>query len=176
MSTMNKAQRDGQVRTTVIGLGNPLMGDDGLGVVALEQLREDWTLPAGVELIDGGTWGMKLLPAIEDAKELLLIDAINLDMPPGTDIELERHEIPRVFALKVSPHQIDVAEVLALCELRDRLPDRMVALGLQPERIEFGAPLSARVKAKIDSLVANVIYQLELWGHHCVPRVRSAHA
>ena len=163
-------------RATVIGLGNPLMGDDGLGVIAIQRLREEWELPATVEVIDGGTWGMKLLPAIEDAESLLLIDAINLDMPAGTDIELGRDEIPRVFALKVSPHQIDVAEVLALCELRDRLPDRMVAIGLQPQVIEFGAPLSRRVAQRIDSVVANVVYQLELWGHQCIPRVRPAHA
>ena len=163
-------------RATVIGLGNPLMGDDGLGVIATQRLRDEYDLPDTVEVLDGGTWGMRLLPAIEDAESLLLIDAINLDMPPGTDIELERHEIPRVFALKVSPHQIDVAEVLALCELRDRLPDQLVAIGLQPETIEFGAPLSRRVEQRIDSLVANAVYQLELWGHRCVPRARSAHA
>ncbi len=172
MSDTQQARR----RVTVIGLGNPLMGDDGLGVIALERLRDEWHLPESVELVDGGTWGMKLLPTIEDAEELVLIDAINLDVPPGTDIELERHEIPRVFALKLSPHQIDVAEVLALCELRGRLPERMVALGLQPKDIEFGIPLSRRVAQRIDSLVANVVYQLELWGHRCVPRVRSAHA
>lgn len=162
---------------TVIGLGNPLMGDDGLGIVAAQRLRDEWELPSTVELIDGGTWGMRLLPTIEDAKSLVLIDAIDIGMPSGTDVELDRNEIPRAFALKVSPHQIDVAEVIALCELRDRLPDRMVALGLQPEKIEFGAPLSKRVAERIDSLVANVVYQLKLWGHECSPRERErAHA
>lgn len=157
-------------RVTVIGLGNPLMGDDGLGILAAQRLRDEWVIPPDVEVIDGGTWGMKLLPTIEDADSLLLVDAINFGMPPGTDIELDRQEIPRAFALKVSPHQIDVAEVLALSELRDRLPDRMVALGLQPERIEFGAPISPRVAARMDSLIANIVYQLALWGHDCVPR------
>jgi hydrogenase maturation protease len=163
-------------RVTVIGLGNPLMGDDGLGVLAVERLQEQWELPPTVEVIDGGTWGMRLLPAIEDAESLLLIDAIDIGMPAGTDVELERHEIPRAFALRLSPHQIDVAEVLALCELRDRLPQQMVALGLQPEKIEFGLPLSRRIEQRLDSLVANAVYQLELWGHRCAPRLRSAHA
>lgn len=168
---------NGDRSVTVIGLGNPLMGDDGLGVLATQRLREEWHIPPEVELIDGGTWGMKLLPAIEDAESLLLIDAIDFGMPPGTDIELDRNEIPRAFALKVSPHQIDVAEVLALGELRNRLPDRMVALGLQPEKIEFGAPLSRRVAERMDSLIANIVYQLKLWGHECVPRAGvRAHA
>lgn len=164
-------------RATVIGLGNPLMGDDGLGVLAAHRLREEWNLPNTVDVLDGGTWGMRLLPAIEDAESLLLIDAIDIGMPPGTDVELEGHDIPRAFAVKLSPHQIDVAEVLALSELRNRLPDRMVAIGLQPERVEFGAPLSGRVRERMDSLIANAVYQLELWGHHCVPRAhRSTHA
>lgn len=164
-------------RVTVIGLGNPLMGDDGLGVLAAQRLRDEWDLPPTVDVLDGGTWGMRLLPAIEDAESLLLIDAIDIGMPPGTDVELEGHEIPRVLAMKLSPHQIDVAEVLALSELRDRLPQRMVAIGLQPEHIEFGAPLSRRVAQRLDSVVANAVYQLELWGHRCVPRAQtSAHA
>lgn len=163
-------------RATVIGLGNPLMGDDGLGVLAAQRLRDEWRLPPTVDVVDGGTWGMRLLPTIEDAESLLLIDAIDIGMPPGTDVELEGHEIPRAFAHKLSPHQIDIAEVLALCELRDSLPVQMVALGLQPESITFGAPLSRRVEERLDSLVANAVYQLELWGHRCAPRLRSAHA
>ena len=149
------------------------MGDDGLGVIAVQRLRDEWDVPSSVELVDGGTWGMRLLPTIEDAESLLLIDAIDFGMPPGTDVELARDEIPRAFALKVSPHQIDVAEVLALGELRDRLPDRMVAIGLQPETIEFGAPLSRRVAERMDSLVSNVVYQLKLWGHDCAPRAQE---
>lgn len=172
----DRARSGATGRVTVIGLGNPLMGDDGLGVLAAQRLRDEWHLPPTVDVVDGGTWGMRLLPAIEDAESLLLIDAINIGMPPGTDVELERHEIPRAFAHKLSPHQIDVAEVLALCELRDRLPERMVAIGLQPETIEFGAPLSRRVEERLDSLVANAVFQLELWGHRCAPRVGRAHA
>jgi len=161
---------------TVIGLGNPLMGDDGLGVYAAQRLQEEWILPPEVQVVDGGTWGMNLLPIIDEAEELLLIDAINQDMPPGTQIVLEREEIPRTLALKVSPHQIDLSEVIALAELRGTLPQRMTALGLQPERVEFGAPLSESVERHIDHLVAMVAYQLELWGHRCEYRFRGTHA
>ena len=80
MSTSRDALTD---RTVVIGLGNPLMGDDGLGLAALARLSEDWTVPPEVELVDGGTWGMNLLPLIEDAGRLILIDAINVGAAPG---------------------------------------------------------------------------------------------
>jgi hydrogenase maturation protease len=162
--------------TTVIGLGNPLMGDDGLGILAAQRLREEWILPPGIAVLDGGTWGMNLLPVIDDADELLLIDAIDQNMPPGTQIVLGRDEIPRALALKLSPHQIDLAEVLALAQLRGTLPERMTAIGLQPERVELGAPLSPSVERHIDQLVANAAYQLQLWGHRCEFRYRNAYA
>jgi hydrogenase maturation protease len=162
--------------TTVIGLGNPLMGDDGLGVLAAQRLQEEWILPPEVQVVDGGTWGMNLLPLIDDAEALLLIDAIDQDMPPGTQIVLAREDIPRALALKVSPHQIDLREVIALAELRGTLPERMIALGLQPGRVELGAPLSPAVDRHVDHLVAMAASQLRLWGHRCESRFRSAHA
>ena len=160
-------------RTTVIGLGNPLMGDDGLGVLALERLRERYELPSSVEVVDGGTWGMRLLPAIEDAESLLLIDAIDLGRLPGSLIVLHRDEIPRTFHRMVSPHQIDVGEVLALCEVRGRLARQAVAVGLQPERIAFGCGVSDVVASRLDVLVGAAVHQLEAWGHVCRPRPGS---
>lgn len=157
-------------RTVVLGLGNPLMGDDGTGLAALERLRDEWSLPGDVELVDGGTWGMNLLPVVEEATHLLLLDAIRAGMPAGTEVVLCRDEIPRMFQAKLSPHQIDMREVLALAELRGRLPIDTVALGLQPERVEFGEPLSARVEAKLDDLVELAIEQLRFWGHDCRPQ------
>ena len=163
-------------RTVVLGLGNPLMGDDGTGLAALERLRDGWTLPPDVELVDGGTWGMNLLPVVEEATHLLLLDAIRAGMPPGTEVVLARNEIPRMFATKLSPHQIDMREVLALADLRGRLPLDTVALGLQPERVEFGEPLSHRVRGKLGHLVGLAVDQLRHWGYECVPSRLSAHA
>src|SRR5678816_3693351 len=100
-------------RTLVLGLGNPLMGDDGAGVAALERLRDEWEIPPEVELVDGGTWGMNLLPMIEASRHLILIDAIRSGADPGDLVVLERAELPRYFSLKISPHQIDLREVLA---------------------------------------------------------------
>ena len=74
--------------TLVIGLGNPIMADDGVGLAALDRLRESWSLPPSVRLVDGGTWGMNLLPLIEDAAEVLLLDAIDRGGPPGALVVL----------------------------------------------------------------------------------------
>lgn len=163
-------------RVTVLGLGNPLMGDDGLGVAVLERLRDAWIVPPSVTLLDGGTWGMHLLPDIEGADRLLLIDAIARGMPPGTEVVLDRAEIPRWLGHKISPHQIDLREVLALAELRGTFPEEAVAIGLQPERIESYVPLSPRVEAKLDAVVRLVVDQLGAWGVACVAREHGRRA
>jgi hydrogenase maturation protease len=141
------------------------MADDGLGIAALERLREGWHLPASVRLVDGGTWGMNLLPLIEDAAEVLLLDTIDRGGPPGELVVVEREQVPRYLDFKLSPHQVDLREVLALAELRDRLPTKLVALGLQPARIEMFSGLSPEVERHIDLLLSAVIERLERWGH-----------
>jgi len=149
-------------RTIVIGLGSPLMGDDGLGIVALERLRP--FAPDTVELIDGGTWGMNLLHLVESADRLLLLDAIDAGKAPGEPIELVDHEVPRYFAAKLSPHEIDLRDVLALAELRGALPGEIVALGVQPGEVQMGTELTAPVAAAIDALVERAVERLARWG------------
>jgi hydrogenase maturation protease len=149
------------------------MGDDGLGLAALEQLRERWELPPEVELVDGGTWGMSLLPVIEDAGRLLLLDAIDTQAAPGTQSMIERSRLPKYLGTKISPHQVDLHDVLAVAELRGTLPDDTVALGLQPHRVELGDSLTPSIIRGLDGLLSTVVELLEQWGHRCV---RKAHA
>jgi hydrogenase maturation protease len=162
---------DGRERDTlVMGLGNPLMGDDGLGLAALERMQELWEAPPEVRLMDGGTWGMNLLPAIEDAGSVLLLDAIDTGITPGSAVTLEHDRLPRYLGTKVSPHQVDLRDVLGLAELRGTLPTRTVALGLQPGRVELGMGLSPEVAAGVDGLVAAAVQLLQAWGHRCRPK------
>jgi len=156
-------------RTLVLGLGNPLMSDDGIGLAALARLRDQWDLPPSVDLEDGGTWGMNLLPLIEDADRVLILDAIRLGAVPGTLHELERDELPRCLAHKLSPHQIDLKEVLALLELRGTLPSVTVALGLEPAVVALGTALSDPVQARVDALVGRAVKRLAGWGHPAQP-------
>lgn len=160
-------------RTLVLGLGNPLMGDDGLGVAALDRLAAGSLVPAEVGLLDGGTWGLPLLPAVEDADRLILLDAIEAGAAPGRLVILERDELPRFFAHKLSPHQIDLREVLALAELRGRLPRELVAIGLQPGRVTLRTGLSPEVESGLEAMLAAVVARLESWGC-CSPRTGRA--
>ncbi|HXI21899.1 MAG TPA: HyaD/HybD family hydrogenase maturation endopeptidase [Gemmatimonadales bacterium] len=165
-----------RARAVVLRLGNPLMGDDGLGLVALALLRDRWQFPETVELVDGGTWGMNLLPLIEDADQVVLLDAIRAGAPPGTVHRLERDQLPRYFSHKLSPHQIDLREVLALAELRGTLPAAVVALGAEPEVVEMTTDLTSSVAGRVDELVEAVAAQLAAWGHPGLCRTVPTHA
>ena len=159
---MSDSQRG---RALVVGLGNPLMGDDGIGLAALARLQEGWCLPRTVELLDGGTWGLNLLHAIESAGHVLFLDAVRAGRRPAALAELTREELPRMLGHKLSPHQIDLREVLALLELRGATPAEMACLGLEPASIELRHGLSPCVAARLDPLVAAAARRLRAWGH-----------
>lgn len=159
--------------SAVIGLGNPLMGDDGFGLVALERLRDEWTLD-GVELADGGTWGMSLLPLVEDSDRIVLLDAIAAGVKAGDVVVLERERLPIYLTRKLSPHQIDMRDVLATAEWRGNLPAETVAIGVEPLSVEMGIGLSEEVEQAVDAVVRVVVARLEKWGHQCVRREQVA--
>jgi hydrogenase maturation protease len=151
--------------TVVIGVGSPLMGDDGVGVAAVELLRRAVGAVDGVSLLDGGTWGMQLLPDIEEAERLLVLDAIHEGGEPGTIVRLEKDDLPRLLGHKVSPHQIDLREVFAVAELRGRFPSVAVALGVEPEVVELRDGLSPAVARALPRLLDAALLQLRAWGH-----------
>ena len=155
--------------TVVLGVGSPLMGDDGLGVEVVEMLRERWAHDPDLVFLDGGTWGMRVLPYIEGARRLLLLDVIRDDQAPGTVIRLEKDELPRHLRQKLSPHQIDLGEVLALAELRGTFPPQAVALGIEPDHVELHDGLSEKVRTALPLLIEAARRQLAEWGHPLEP-------
>lgn len=154
--------------SAVIGLGSPIMGDDGFGLAALARLRDEWVLN-GVELVDGGTWGMSLLPVIESSEHVVLLDAINAGAAPGDLVVLERDRLPIYLTRKLSPHQVDMRDVLAVAELRGTLPRETVAIGVEPGSVTMGVELTPQVDDAIDKVVEAIIDRLRRWGHQCVP-------
>ena len=151
--------------TAILGLGNPLLADDALGLVALERLRDQYDLDDTISIHDGGTWGMQLMPMIEDSARVLFLDAIDKGEAPGTLIRLEGEAIPATLAKMISPHQLDLREVLAMTRLRGTFPEDAVAIGVQPETTITRVALSASVAARVDDVVYAAVAQLEAWGH-----------
>lgn len=151
--------------TAILGLGNPLLADDALGLVVLERLRTEYTWDDDISVHDGGTWGMQLMPMIEDAARVLFLDAIDRREAPGTLIRLEGDAIPATLAKMISPHQLDLREVLAMTLLRGTFPEHAVAIGVQPETTITRVGLSPSVAARVDDVLCAAVAQLEAWGH-----------
>lgn len=148
------------------------MGDDGLGLHVLRRLQAEWSFDDAVRLIDGGTWGIALLPDIEDSSRLLFLDAINTQRhPPGTVLLLEKDQIPLVTDHnKLSPHQVDLREVLAIADFRGTLPSETCAVGVVPEVVDIATELTPVVLAGVDACISLVIERLRAWGHTCIRR------
>jgi hydrogenase maturation protease len=144
----------------LLGLGNTLLGDEGLGVRALERLQEQYPLPETVQPIDGGVLGLELLAYLEGVTDLVAIDAIQTGQPPGTLVRLEGEDIPATFALKMSMHQVTFHEVLAMCQLRGTMPPRVVIWGMEPAVLETGVELSPLMESRLDALVQAVMDEL----------------
>jgi hydrogenase maturation protease len=151
-------------KTLVLGLGNIIMRDEGLGVRACERLTRHYRLPDDVNVLDGGTLGLDLLPYLEGVTDLLIIDAVNAGAPPGSLVRLENEQIPQALALKMSMHQVGLQELLAVMALRGQTPPRVVLWGMEPLILEPGLDLSEPVLANLDTLVASVVAELRSWG------------
>lgn len=153
----------------VLGMGNVLRRDEGLGVRALQRLCERYRLPEQVELVDGGTVGLELMSYVEGADCLLVLDAALTDGPAGSLLRLEGADVPAYLGIRTSPHEVALPDLLAIARLRGVEPREVVALGMQPEVIELGWELSTTVAAQLDHLVDSAVDQLRAWGQDVAP-------
>lgn len=152
-------------RTVVLGIGNVLMSDEGVGVHAVKTLVQQYELAEDVEAIDGGTTGMELLPELEGVDLLLIIDAIRIGQSPATVVRLEGDQVPAFFKTKLSPHQVGLSDVLAALAFKGSAPGRVVLIGVQPVTLSLGMELSPEVKARLDEVVSLAVAELAASGH-----------
>ncbi len=150
----------------VLGIGNVLWADEGFGVRAVEALHAQFRFPAAVTLRDGGTLGLNLYDDIATAHSVLVFDAIDFALAPGTLRVLRDAEVPAWGRAKLSPHQNGFNDVLALAQLNGRAPQRLTAIGVQPLDIsDFGGSLTEIVRSSLDEAVARGARQLAAWGY-----------
>ena len=150
--------------TLLIGLGNLILGDEGVGVHAMRRLESTYAFEPAVELIDGGTSGLDLLPLLPDRHSLLLIDALAADAPPGTIRVLRGEEIRTALTEKVSLHHLGIADVLALAELLGYAPPEIVLIGIVPERMEMELGLSECLRRRMAEVIDTARAVLREWG------------
>jgi hydrogenase maturation protease len=157
-------------RTLILGVGNLLLSDEGVGLRVVERLAETYELPEEVQTLDGGTLGLGLLYYLEGVENLLIIDAVEMDKEPGTLLRLEGDEIPAFLSVKMSPHQIGIPDMLFAAQLRGLYPRNVVLWGVQPATLEVGLELSPPVAAQVNILVEKIVKELAQWGDHPAPR------
>jgi len=160
------------MRTLILGIGNPLWADEGFGVRAVELLHDRYRFPPEVEVMDGGTQGLFLIPLVRGADNLLVLDAIDFGDPPATVRVVRGDGVPRYLgAKKVSMHQTGFQEVLATASLAGDLPSRLTLIGVQPLTLDdFGGGLTPPVADRLDEVVALAVAELATWGVAAEPR------
>ncbi|MBT3313579.1 MAG: HyaD/HybD family hydrogenase maturation endopeptidase [Anaerolineae bacterium] len=153
-------------RKIVFGLGNTLNNDEGMGVFAMQALEERLRdlVVDDLEFIDGGVLGLNLLPWVEEASHLLVLDAINASKEPGTVIELKSDEIPLYTGVKMSDHQILFQEVLGLAKFREKFPENLHMVGAQPIDLSVGVELSDGIKEVMPEILDHAEAVLRSWG------------
>ena len=151
-------------RHLVLGIGNTLNSDEGVGVHAVALLQQALGNPPSIEFLDGGTLGLNLLPLVEEARHLLLLDAVNAGQPAGTIVELTRDEIPLFAGVKMSQHQLTFQEVLGLAKVRGKLPEHLRLIGVQPADLSVGVGLSDIVANAIPGVLERAEEVLREWG------------
>lgn len=150
-------------RKVVLGLGNLLNKDEGLGVQAVKLLDTQFRGQTNFELLDGGVLGLNLLMIVEECSHLLILDAVNVGQPAGTVVELVKEQIPLYAGVKLSQHQITFQEVLGLANIRGKLPANLHLIGIQPLDISVGVELSPIIAGKLPEVVSRAEQKLREW-------------
>jgi hydrogenase maturation protease len=160
----------------VVGLGNLILSDEGVGVHVVRRLTEDYNLPDEVALIDGGTSAIDLLDQLVEAKHIIFVDAARTGGPPGSIVALEGARLPVWFRERVSPHQIGLADLLATLALMDRTPESVTLIGIEPGSMELGTELTPEVASAAGEALLKVLANLAALGFRAVERKEQSGA
>ncbi len=155
----------------VLGVGNTLMQDDGVGVWAVRTLAETYDLPARVRLVDGGVAGLRCLSEFEGAEHLLIIDAVSGMEPPGAIYWLSPEDLSARRGPFFSAHEVGIVELISIARMLGKLPATRI-LGVQPKEVrEVGLELTPVLREALTRVVAAAAGELEALGVKPVRKV-----
>jgi hydrogenase maturation protease len=150
-------------RITVLGIGNILMQDEGVGVRVVEQLLRQYSFPSNVQVLDGGTLGMELLRFLVGTDKLILVDAVAGKLPPGSLYQFQHDEVTAYFKEKVSMHELGIQDVLAVMEVLEKPAQEIVIVGVQPLAIDIGLEMTPLIAKTVEDMVKKVLLVLTNW-------------
>lgn len=154
----------------VLGVGNILLTDEGLGVHVVKELKENYNFTPEISLIDGGTMGMELLTYMRGMKRILLIDAINGGEAPGTVYEFPHRELEQYFTEHISVHEVGMQDILRIRAIQENPLEDAIVIGVEPESLEIGFEPSAPVQAVLPEVKERVLRVLRNWGVQVEPK------
>jgi hydrogenase maturation protease len=169
-----------KTKLLILGIGNILWADEGFGVRCVEAMNAAYQFGDDVTVLDGGTQGLYLLPFLEEARYLIVFDAVDYGKTPGEMVIAKDAEVPRFMGVKkMSLHQTGFQEVIACASLGDKLPESMMLIGVQPEQLDdFGGSLRDIVKQQIPRALEVALQQTRQWGFtytQCSSHVADEH-
>lgn len=162
-----------ELQVLLLGIGNVLLQDEGIGVRVLEELQRRYHIPVGVTVLDGGTAGMALIEDILDKDQLIILDAVKSEQAPGTVMRLEGDAVPAFFQTHITPHQLGLADILATLAVAGRKPESIVLIGVVPESVELSLELSDRLQGQMETLLDMILAELGSLGFHLLPKAVS---
>lgn len=149
----------GRRQILVLGIGNILLRDEGVGVRVIEQMQE-MRLPDDVELVDGGTAGADLLDVLADRKKVIVIDAVQADCEPGTVLRFTADDLVRPDGVGVSLHELGLGEALTMTRQLGCAPENVVVFGIKPKATACGLELSDEIAALIPNVIKLVLEEI----------------
>lgn len=155
------------MKTLVLGIGNTLLSDEGVGVHVVEALRPEYAGDDGVELLDGGTLSFTLAVPIQAADALIVVDAANLQIPPGSLQTFQGEAMDDFLAgnRKSSVHEVGLADLMTIARLAEHWPERRALVAIQPAEIDWGEAPSPPVAAAVPLACREVRRLITEWRH-----------
>jgi hydrogenase maturation protease len=153
---------------TIMGLGNILLTDEGVGVHTVNEFQKRYVVPDYVEIVDGGAAGLDLVPFIEGRDKVLMVDAVNFDKEPGYVGLLENEDIPARITEKASMHHLGLMDVLSIVKISGNYPKELCLIGIQPQSLELGLDMTPEIWDKKEVLIGRIVSKLQEWNIPCV--------
>jgi hydrogenase maturation protease len=150
-------------RISVLGIGNILLSDEGVGVHAVNAIKKKYAFSPEIEIMDGGTMGLDLLPVFQTQDKIIIIDAVDFNKEPGHVGAIEGNNIPTVLNTKLSVHHIGFSDLLYAAKLLRETPPEVYLVGIQPKSFAVGLEMTDEIRTRLDDIIELAIQKLKEW-------------